>query len=169
MPNENDTTKPSTAQKLDAGGDWVRRLVRLSLGSFTQVGESRCLQVMHWETITLEPIVCGRAWHAMERSQNVRSGKVFDLFGKRHAQILPQKKNNAMRKIILAISPHCVYSSRMSNTNQLASLKVGANSIIVAEKYVVVRIKRDLYRLGELCGDWIMRGTLQEVEARIAK
>ena len=57
----------------------------------------------------------------------------------------------------------------MFNTSQLASLKVGAASIIVAEKYVAVRLKRDLYRLGELGGDWIMRGTLQEVEARIAK
>ena len=56
----------------------------------------------------------------------------------------------------------------MSNTNQLASLKVGANSIII-NAFVVIRQKRNLYRVGELCGDWLMHGTRQEIEERIRK
>lgn len=128
MPNENHTTKPQPTQKLDAGGDCVRRLVRLFLGGLTQVSKRRLLEVMHRPTIPLAPIMRSRSRHARERRDEVSGREVFNLFGERHAEILPEKKNNAMRKIVLAMRPHCVYSLRMSNTKQLEKV---INSAII--------------------------------------
>lgn len=50
----------------------------------------------------------------------------------------------------------------------LEGMKVGQNSVIVNDRFVVVRLSKKIYRLGELQGAWLMRGTIDEVLRRAA-
>lgn len=51
----------------------------------------------------------------------------------------------------------------------LKNLKIGDNSALVNNKYVVIRTGNNTYRIGEKCGDWLKTGTLEEIIARALK
>ena len=63
------------------------------------------------------PLVSGGTWATKSR-HNLRGGVIGKLVGEGHGQILPQKKKSAMRKIILAISPHCGQSNAVNQPHQ---------------------------------------------------
>ena len=48
-------------------------------------------------------------------------------------------------------------------TDQLKAMKVHQNSVIVLGDRVVVKTKRNIWRVAELGGDWLMSGNLKDV------
>ena len=48
-------------------------------------------------------------------------------------------------------------------TDQLQAMKVHQNSVIVLGDRVVVKTKRNIWRVAELGGDWLMSGNLRDV------
>jgi hypothetical protein len=54
----------------------------------------------------------------------------------------------------------------MKNTN-LKAIKTGET--ITCGNYVIKRISKNYWRLGELMGDWLLGGSFKEMNARIAK
>jgi hypothetical protein len=58
------------------------------------------------------------------------------------------------------------YNTRKAAAEALPKMDIGQNSIIVNERFVVVRRKRNDYHLGELGSDWLTSGTAEKVIAR---
>ena len=57
----------------------------------------------------------------------------------------------------------------MNPTDALAAIrkmKVRSLSVMITSTLIVARTSRGTWRLGEVCGDWIMHGTAEQVIAR---
>ena len=54
----------------------------------------------------------------------------------------------------------------MQAVNAMKALQVHGDSILVNVRFVVVRVGRTTWRLGELAGDWLCSGTAAEIAER---
>ena len=60
-------------------------------------------------------------------------------------------------------------SERMTQQEALQTvkgMKIKGNSIAINDRFVVVRIGRNVWRLGEMAGDWLRSGTAEEIVER---
>ena len=46
-------------------------------------------------------------------------------------------------------------------------MKIKGDSIAINDRFVVVRIGRNVWRLGEMAGDWLRSGTAEEIVERV--
>jgi hypothetical protein len=53
--------------------------------------------------------------------------------------------------------------SKQQALNLVKAMAVKSNSVTVNDNFVVVHPSKKVWRLGELCGDWITSGTAEEV------
>jgi len=67
------------------------------------------------------PLVSGRS-RATHGGDDLGSGVVGKVGVETHGRRIHGKNKSAMRKIVLAISPQCGHSQRMSNTEQIKAL-----------------------------------------------